>query len=899
MCSRAVRRDFQPPLARVVDVGATDKFRLSCKSSMCSDTDSIPPNSVLPSFHTGRFLETLTAAALALPGIAWHEPVQAKDDQFTVQGSHLREQGRDAVGAWNATPLKVDTLQAQGWITLGENIDLGIRATQDTWSGATPVATAPSSARSNRPVQTGLPGQLITVGASPMVTGRVLVDHQLRPLAVDAMTGQVTGLLDQPVHTYSSASPETRRQLDLDLRTRSNTDVHQVGLGLSQERDYASGTVRGSHSWSLGEDQQTTFTAALQFTHQRVNATLDHDATPYLNTTAWRNSIRSNGSYSVLQEQRNDTGASLGIVQVMNATSVLQANIGVINQQGYLSNPYKAVSALFIDPVALSHSSGPVPANLQALMEKRPSHRRQWQFGLQWLRYIENTDAALRLNWHHSRDNWAVRSHSLEGQWAQPFSDGWQITPRLRYYTQTAAQFYTPWLVSRQAYRSVAFGGDGQPIVTSFNPALLPTHYSSDTRLAGFGNLSFGLGVSRQLGKGVHWYAGLDWTHQSGKLKAGGGGLGSFADLRWMVAYMGLTVRLDDPLDARRNNPSDKPAHHTSLDSHSHSHTHTDVAMPPGVHFGHWMEPGQWRMGHQMQVVHQGPRLLNAGGASISDTQLQAQGCGATPCLQRPESMRMNMHMLEFMTGISEQLNIMVMSHYMDMAMSSRRIGSSIATLEQPQIHEGRHETGGLGDTHIYAVVKGSSSLQSLNTWAVGLSAPTGASGLRMRRTHQVDPPLVDYSMQLGSGTWDLLVASTWSWTHGPWGWGAQIHGAQRLQSSNAQGYALGNTLQLNAWVTRQIIPSLTLTGRWQHTRQGAIQGKYADVKVTTSPTDNPMNYGGRLNQLGLGAVYKISSGIWQGSEFHLEWMQPLRNTYNGVQLEHRTGLALGWAYHF
>lgn len=122
-----------------------------------------------------------------------------------------------------------------------------------------------------------------------MVTGRVLVDHQLRPLAVDAMTGQVTGLLDQPVHTYSSASPETRRQLDLDLRTRSNTDVHQW-FSLSQS-DYASGTVRGSHSWSLGEDQQTTLTAALQFTHQRVNATLDHDVTPYLNNHCWRNSI--------------------------------------------------------------------------------------------------------------------------------------------------------------------------------------------------------------------------------------------------------------------------------------------------------------------------------------------------------------------------------------------------------------------------------------------------------------------------------------------------------------------------------------------------------------------------------------------------------------------------------
>lgn len=843
-------------------------------------------------------LQALAAAALALPGVSWVGQAHAGEEQFSIQGSHVREQGRSASGEWSQTPLKVDTLQAQGRFALGEDADLTIRAAQDTWSGATPISTAPLSARGNRPVQAGQLGQLVTVGASPMVTGRVLVDRQFRPLAVDA-TGRPTGRLDNPAHTYSSASPETRRQVDFDWRLRQPGTTLQLGLGRSQERDYESTTMRAGRSWNANNDL-TTIATNLQFTHNRVDATLDHDAAPYVNSAAWRDHINARDGASVLNGKRNDGGVSLGITQVLDAASLLQADVGLLRQRGYLSNPYKGVSTLFIEP-GTQDAQGMAQANLQTLMEKRPAGRTQWQFGLKWIRHIESTDAALRLAWKHSRDNWAIRSHAIEGEWAQPLSGGWMVTPRARYYTQTAARFYAPWLVSQQAYRSVSFGTDGQPVVTPFNPAMLPSSYSSDSRLAGFGNLSLGIGVARQMGGGVRWHAGLDWTRQSGSLKAGGGGIGSFADLRWLTAYAGLTVRLDDPLNARGAPLSvqGKEKEDHTADDHSHeAHGHGDMVAPPGVNFGHWLAPGEWRLGHRMQVMRQGPALVRDG-STVNDATLESLGCGSTPCLLRPQSMRMTMQMLELTIGASDWINIMVMPQYVDMSMRSRRIGNSLAALDQPQVHEGRHETGGLGDTSVYAVALGHSDSQSRSTWALGLSVPTGASGLRMRRTHQVEPSPVHYDMQLGSGTWDLLAATTWAWTQGAWGWGAQASTVQRLQSANAQGYALGNAVQANAWLTRRLGPSWTLTGRVQHTVQRAIRGAYAGAPAATSPADMPAHHGGRFTELGLGAVYMVKSGPWRGSEFNAEWMIPLRSTYNGVQLERRSGMALGWAFHF
>jgi seryl-tRNA synthetase len=62
------------------------------------------------------------------------------------------------------------------------------------------------------------------------------------------------------------------------------------------------------------------------------------------------------------------------------------------------------------------------------------------------------------------------------------------------------------------------------------NYANLPSNYSSDHRLSGYGALSGGLMVSKKFAKGVALEAGAEYYTHAGSLKLGGGGEGAYAD---------------------------------------------------------------------------------------------------------------------------------------------------------------------------------------------------------------------------------------------------------------------------------------------------------------------------------------------------------------------------------
>ena len=64
-------------------------------------------------------------------------------------------------------PIEVDSLQGSGNIKITDRVKFNFNYTQDTWSGATPIATAPLDLRGNRTV-------------SPNARHRGDADHQWR-----------------------------------------------------------------------------------------------------------------------------------------------------------------------------------------------------------------------------------------------------------------------------------------------------------------------------------------------------------------------------------------------------------------------------------------------------------------------------------------------------------------------------------------------------------------------------------------------------------------------------------------------------------------------------------------------------------------------------------------------
>lgn len=116
----------------------------------------------------------------------------------------------------------------------------------------------------------------------------------------------------------------------------------------------------------------------------------------------------------------------------------------------------------------------------------------------------------------------------------QPLGSGWTVTPRVRYYSQDAADFYKPYLLVNQAVSS--------NFTTSNDYRKLPDYYSSDQRLSGYGTLSGGISVSKQFAKGITLETGFEYYTHSGSLKIGGNGEGNYSNFNYFVANAGLKV---------------------------------------------------------------------------------------------------------------------------------------------------------------------------------------------------------------------------------------------------------------------------------------------------------------------------------------------------------------------
>ena len=500
-------------------------------------------------------LHALTAAALALPGLLPPAPCAAQDNAALVQFGHYQESGRELYGLTSRfSPMEADSLQATTWLAFADRFTFLVNFWQDTWSGATPVATAPREWRGNR-------SRAIDAvsGASPYLTmsGPLYLDKKtLHPLRTDGF-GNLTGGEDtQLVHTISGASREVRKQVDFNLRRDWDDAAFNLSGGISTEPDYFSRFVGLGGQWDFNQ-KLTTLNAGMSYTNSTTRAILDHDATPYIYNACGTAKCNFDSASSHIEDtaeggkllygERHDWGATLGLTQIVDRNIQVQTNLGFTSSRGYLSNPYKVVEVAFIDPAQqfLAPSPDVLYVNVNSLLDKRPDLRNQWLWNIRYAQYVDATDAGLHLSYAYFRDDWGVRAHTLEASWAQPW-DGWIVTPMVRYYTQTAAYFYTPYLVTNQGqYSSRTDPATGNTITVPFDPGLLPPYYSSDYRLSAFGALTGGITISRQFAKGVTANLGFVYYEHAGRLKWGGGGEGSYSDFNSYLVNASLTFDLN------------------------------------------------------------------------------------------------------------------------------------------------------------------------------------------------------------------------------------------------------------------------------------------------------------------------------------------------------------------
>lgn len=249
-----------------------------------------------------------------------------------------------------------------------------------------------------------------------------------------------------------------------------------------------------------------------------------------------------------------------------------------------------------------------------------------------------------------------------------------------------------------------------------------------------------------------------------------------------------------------------------------------------------------------------------------------------------PTEMTMDMHMLGAMYAPSDRVTLMAMLPYVSKSMDHLTYMGGAGTTLRGSF---RTKTSGIGDVKLSALIglktKGAHKLH----FNAGISLPTGSiteTGTILAPTGATPTVRLPYAMQLGSGTYDLLPGVTYQGGAGGTRWGAQLSGVIRL-GSNDQGYSLGDEYKATAWVSRQIEPWISVSGRIEAKALGRIDGRDTRIMGPVQTAD-PNNYGGDTVSLFAGVNMVGQRGALRGHRLAFEVGAPIYRDLNGPQME-------------
>jgi hypothetical protein len=248
-----------------------------------------------------------------------------------------------------------------------------------------------------------------------------------------------------------------------------------VGAAVSSERDYLSRALSLDVRVS-SDDRNRTFAFGAGGASDRINST---------------NGVAEG-------KERHTLDLMAGVTQALSPDAIVQSTITYSPGHGFYSDPYKAIDV-------------------------RPDHRQIFAWLTRYNRHLSWLDATVNLSYRYVHDSFGSSSHAAEFAWNQPLPEGWSVAPDIRYYTQSAADFYFD-----------------PPFPQGF---VLGQSYSADTRLSAFGALTSGLSVAKRLPDGWGFELKLDFYRQRSDWHFGGNGspgLESFS-ARWIQTGVSKT----------------------------------------------------------------------------------------------------------------------------------------------------------------------------------------------------------------------------------------------------------------------------------------------------------------------------------------------------------------------
>lgn len=301
-------------------------------------------------------------------------------------------------------------------------------------------------------------------------------------LTFDALTGaSPNGAVAQPTaQTFTSPSGNStytteanRQPLDpsfRDQRTALAFSLEQpfgagrriaLGANVSSEYDFQSLGASASLAFDFN-DKNTTLSFGAAFEADRIKAV---GGAPEGLRPAFAAGGARTGSGT-----RNVTDLLVGVTQVMSRSWLMQLNLGLGRGSGEHNDPYKILSVV-------DGTSGLVTGD-RYVTEQRPGSRTRTS--LYWQNKVHLREDVVDVGYRFYRDDWGIRSHTLDFRYRYELGGGLHLEPQWRWYRQSAADFWRGWLVE---------GGEW----SSATQRASVSAASADPRLAAFSAHTLGL----------------------------------------------------------------------------------------------------------------------------------------------------------------------------------------------------------------------------------------------------------------------------------------------------------------------------------------------------------------------------------------------------------------------
>ena len=383
----------------------------------------------------------LSFAALALPGLMQTATAGRTEEDYSAdfQYGHYQESNKR---------INVDVFDGAISAPIGKSMTANVGVLRDIIGGASPVYNT-------RDANGKITQKISEASANGNWCGQTICEQR------DQITGGLTYFMDK-------------------------ASVN-LGGGFSREQDYTSRFFNTNVSIDLNKKLTTlNFGGSMAFDIVQPSPGIwGSDVTPggVPSTSSWAYGYKNH---------KTSQNYLVGISQILDKNSILQSNVTFGYSDGFLTDPYKKVGIDYTPRIDLGEGNFIQLDTVHGyLNEVRPGHRFEWALLEQYVRHFDKlNNAALHADYRFSMNDWGVDSHTFEVSWHQPIVDDWQIIPRVRYYSQTKANFYAP-------YFDATTDAQLQPVMNQ-------SYYSSDYRLAGFGAISGGLKLTKEIKKIKH-----------------------------------------------------------------------------------------------------------------------------------------------------------------------------------------------------------------------------------------------------------------------------------------------------------------------------------------------------------------------------------------------------------